>query len=394
MAALLLLGLLAGGCGDDKISNIVWDKSPRGDTGAGPFVTTGPLPSADTYFRLRVPTSGASVLMVGRLGVAEGYAARPFIRFASLPDTGTVDPDSVLSATLVVQGRDRYGAEPVTLQLFAPAAQWTADSLAYDDGDDPAFLGELSPGDVAGVDTTRFTAAVPTSVIAAWLRRPSENFGLFLDTPESATDALIRLFSKEVNPGERTPSLTIRYQDDGAVDSVVVVASEDATALLLPSFPPAGGEPWLRIANAQAFRALVRFDPDSLRALVPRGGTVNRARLVFDVVDTSLVIASVPFALYAVTSEWVEGTADSTITAESSPSATATYTAGADTVAFDIAALLQRWIDAKTENHGLVIRSTNEPNDLATILLGSREADPALRPRLDLIYSLPPGPRP
>lgn len=388
---LVLFLALEAGCGDDGQSPIRFRHSPRSDEGEGPFVATVPEPAADAHFQAPVQTGSAPVLLAGRLPA--GFAARPFFRFATLPETTAVDPDSIVSATLTVIARDRYGADPTTLSLFTAASDWTADSLAYVEDAGGTFIGDLSPGDIATADTTRMTAVVPPAVVSAWLRRRDSNFGMYLESP--ASDAMTRLFSKEANPGERTPSLTIRYRAAGDIDTVVVVAGEDATALRVPPADPSGQEPSLEIANGQGLRALVRFDTDSLRARVPEGGTLNRARLVLSVVGTSRVLGAVPMAAFAVTSEWEEATASSSVTVASSASATASYAVGGDSIAFEIAGLVQQWIDGDLENRGVLIRSTVEPNDLATIAVGSRESATAtLRPRLDLVYTLPPGPRP
>jgi hypothetical protein len=392
---LWLLAALWAGCADESENPIAFEKDPRTRSGDGPFRATLASPAADTFYRQGVSTAAGPVLMVGNL--EDGFKARAYIRFASLPDTATVRPDSILSVTLTLLRRDRYGLESAPLQLFAGTSDWDVDSLAYLADPGGVFISEIAPEVDTACDTTRHVAPVDPWRVRAWLRDPSTNYGLFVSS--STSDAMVRLFSSDVDPGEQTPSLTIRHRSGADADSVVRIASEDGYGMSRFRVAPGGSEEDLEIGDGIALRALVRFDQDSLLARVPRGATLNQARLVLSVTDTLRFVtcssSSMGLAAHAVTSSWREGGADSTVTFLSAAAATATCSASAESVVFEIGALVQEWVDGERENEGILLRSTGESAGLARIRLASREAaDPALRPRLHLIYTVPPGPRP
>jgi hypothetical protein len=314
LPVLWLLAALWAGCADESENPIAFEKDPRTRSGDGPFRSTLASPAADTFYRQGVSTAAGPVLMVGNL--EDGFKARAYIRFASLPDTATVRPDSILSVTLTLLRRDRYGLESAPLQLFAGTSDWDVDSLAYLADPGGVFISEIAPEVDTACDTTRHVAPVDPWRVRAWLRDPSTNYGLFVSS--STSDAMVRLFSSDVDPGEQTPSLTIRYRSGADADSVVRIASEDGYGMSRFRVAPGGSEEDLEIGDGIALRALVRFDQDSLLARVPRGATLNQARLVLSVTDTLRFVtcssSSMGLAAHAVTSSWREGGADSTVT--------------------------------------------------------------------------------
>lgn len=389
LAALFLIAALCG-CGQDDDSSILFDRNPRTDTGTGPFTAEVTAVAADTTILAPIATSSSPALLAGRIQDGSGVlAARPYFRFTSLPDSA--DVDTLFSAVVTVTVRDRYGEETATLSLYPATAVWKADSLDYESTPhDPVNkAGDFAPAVGAVGDTTRLRLRAD-ALVASWIAEPDSNFGVFIDT--DATDALVRLYSAESNPGVRTPSLTIIYRQPGAsaLDTTVVVASADAYALAHPDHVP--DEARLEIAGGWALRALVRFETDSLRAAIPDEATVVRARLILPVVDQRLRLGSVPVAAYAVTSEWSEASAEE-VAAATTAAATATYDGGP--IVLEIPSLVRDWMVGRTANRGALVRLTVEPSDLARLSVGARENPvESSRPRLELTYTLPPGARP
>jgi hypothetical protein len=388
LAALILSVAVWNGCGQDDDSSILFSKNPRTDTGTGPYPARLSEIAADTTLQVTFKTASSSVLLAGAL--PSGFAARPYFKFGTLPDSAAVPPDSILSATVTVMVKDRYGADVATLTLHEAPSAWSPDSLDYATSPTGPSMSEFSP-EVASVDTTtRLTAPLSPARFAEWRHDASSNFGLHLGS--TSQDALIRLYSVATDPGEQTPSLMIRFVADADTDSVTVKATADDYAFQRPS-PPSDPQR-LEIAGGWALRTLIRFDSDSLRALIPEGATVNRARLVLTVVESSGLLGTVSLAAYTVTSSWGESAADSVLTT-SSAAATASYSTGADSLVFEIAGLVRNWIAGNVANYGLQIRSTSETVDLAHLSVASRQnPDVSIRPRLDLAYTLPPGGRP
>lgn len=390
LAALLLAAALCG-CGQDEDSSILFERNPRTDTGTGPFDTLTAAVAANTTIQAPFTTGSSPALLAGHL--ADGFEGRPYFRFTSLPDSA--DVAAVLSATIAVMVRDRYGAntDSVMLSLYRASATWKADSLDYDatphDETEGNRAGDFSPRVGAVEDTTRLSLRAD-ALVASWIAEPDSNFGVFVGT--QALDAMVRLYSVEANPGVRTPLLTLVYRSaDGDTVTTTTSASADGYALRRPD-PPEPGARSLEIAGGWALRSLIRFDADSLRAAIPEEATISRARLVLTVESAERLRGSVPLALYGVTTEWSEGSADSIVTA-SGASAVTNY--GSGTLAFDIAGLVRNWLSGSLANNGMLIRSTVEPSDLTRLTVAGRLSETAAsRPRLELVYTMPPGARP
>ncbi len=127
-------------------------------------------------------------------------------------------------------------------------------------------------------------------------------------------------------------------------------------------------------------RGLLRFDlsavPQSLQVVqavawfyISRSGSAN------------------PLSIHAITAPWTEADANWTrMTGSMDPVPYASLhaqTAGS-WVAVNLTALAQTWVNAPHANHGLLIVSPQASGDSR---FGAREADPALRPRLDIIVA-------
>lgn len=156
-----------------------------------------------------------------------------------------------------------------------------------------------------------------------------------------------------------------------------------------------GADPLLKVGYKQTNAALVQFDLSG----IPAGAVIDQARL--EVYATGWGGADITFGAYAVLTPWVEGQATWNQAAAGSPWAAAgcndtasdrravpqasVTTAGPSRwYSFDVAGLVQEWVNGSLVNNGVLLRA--EFSNFAFFFASNEYADAALRPRLVVTY--------
>lgn len=381
---LLLAGGIACGEGDTDLLN---PGSVR-DHGAAPDTIEGVSATADRSYRPRIQTGAFRALTIAD---ENGLVSNAYLRFDSddLPDTA-----SILLGEIGLRFIRGSGG-PFRIQaheIAAGAPDWSEEDLPIGLLPlEPAFF--ATDGTIAPAEGETLTVAeavrIPASILKRWKSDPTSNRGLALSLVPDRPGVL-RALSKEADEDTSTadPSLEVLRTD--AV-SVILGPSDDAYRLVDASAPATGGEPTLFMGQAVPHELLLRFDlPSAVRAA---GTTVHRAEILLSILPGSVAEGdSFVVGIYRNESAWQEAAEPDTVRREALAIDIAIVKSDVDSLLFDLGPAVQRWVDGEP-NDGITLRILDTGLGSSSGEIASREAEPALQPRMRIVYSPPPDPR-
>jgi len=348
-----------------------------------------PASDLDTFFQ--TTRNSGSRLWVGiESEAAELAEAKALLRF----EESVVPPGAeVLADTLHLfcDLRGDYG-DPA-LQTIE-VERITSDSWIADESEGWPFDGHepLNPpvmfGVAACVDTptTPVSVILPAGLVAGWVAVPDSNFGLALVANGGGG------FKRFLAAGSSAPVLGVRYMTGSAA-----AAAETARVRLpltehgtLTRLSPAvengtGGENFALVGGAFDYRGIVRFDLSA----VPVNASVNRLRMTLSLDPGSVFLGEDSTRVAIGVHEIVDVPAESLqarprIGFVTAAAATAVVNAAADTsVTIAITPL------ARAVERGILLKVNRDFPALIRFGFVTREGAAALRPRLEVTYSLP-----
>ena len=379
--ATCFLSLLLLYCARNKGNPVGTAYFERDNMGAENRVVYQPV-SKDTSFKTYVNTAGSPYLFLGDI---PDITSRILLHFAALPDSGVVDSARITLHTESLIG-ERTGA--FTATVHPVLAEWNAATVTWESFTDD-MIGDAivevdfsaDDIDVAG-DSLAYTFDLPLDLVQSWVdsTTAAENYGIVICAPPS--DFLVSLHSDDnaVSTG-LSPELYLRY----TTDTVRTYSYTPSSDLFLADSGREPGENSLYIGNGAGFHSVVRIEVDT----IPENATINRAQLRF-MVDSLLSFPNhsdlFAASIFPVLDEpWTipEVAVDSTVA----------YSAGVygDTLVFSLTSLVQGWATGLLENHGVLLVGNSELYNVNRRVLRDMSSDPALRPRMEIHYSLPPS---
>lgn len=295
----VLLAILAGAaCTEEPFSPSDRDSAPG--TSAETREVTVAVDQFDewrdtTYVGYALPVD-ASFSVAAR---SDNFEARVLARFPDLPDSVSFEdaeeevdafPGGELQIVLN-EGRSRVPDTPFTLRFVTlersfdvEDATWAeaeaGESWATPGGDFGVELGSLTldaPSDSTIGDTIRVPLGAATdSVLRAWRENAGEPGSALLVESSEGADVRLQLasFRLSADAAIAGQDTTVRVTEGGAIGTVPSTFVYDP----LPSDPGTD----LRLGGLPAHRIYFVFEPpDSADGISLRGGTINRAELVF-----------------------------------------------------------------------------------------------------------------
>jgi len=371
LGAVLLMAGLTACAGDSPLGadSGTLDPGQRGKVVQATFTEV----AYDTTFPDPVATGDSPLLLVGRLNETE---TRFLLRFQNLPDSVVVN-----SAELVLFARRAIGSgADFDITLHKVTADWQESDVtdeSFKDSFDPQPVGMQT---VSAADSDTVVVAIDTTLVTGWTDGSIENDGLLVQFNDAT---FIKTFLSRHTSGGN-PELRLRYTAGGAtVDSTFFPTADAFLARRLTDLP-AG---LLYVGNGIADRAALRIDV----ATIPATATVNRAKLRFTLAPEQsvltpdpLILGAFPLALPLEPGQPV--VFDSTFRAPQFFLYDTT-----SVVELDVTDMVQAWVTGERPNQGLTVRSLVANRDIARVAFESRLAsDSALRPRLEVDYTLPP----
>ena len=374
----LILGVAApvlSGCADDP-SPVGSFLLPRGDLVSVDSVI---IIAGKSSGEKAAPFSFTALRSTFALGKSEGFEAWAFLRFLGFPDSlsnATLQSAEIRLQTLYHVG-DSLGS--VSLSVHRALGEWNRDSFVFD---------SLTPGiyDLSGSnlnlgsfgDNESVLFPLDTAFVREWVRSVSDtsfkNFGVILE-PTNST--VIKGFHSGTSDSvAQRPTLTIRYIMSGSaqVDTLVlssvldkfVAGMSDATFLSDSTLVPARG--------GAAYRGVIGFDVSP----VPAHAAVHRAFLDLTLDNISSRRASNrPDSLLA-----LYGGVLNPIQIGAPISQT-----GGPVYRFNVTEFVQAMVRGIGDSN-IRLSVFDEENTVGLFMIhGSAAADPAVRPKLTVLYS-------
>jgi hypothetical protein len=391
-AAAACAWLIASGCspGENAVTN-----PGSGRTGllALPETLRIVLPdsgaiAADLAFPAEVSTGASPVLRLARSDSVESVA---YVRFGNIPDT--VGLTSVRLGLRVRRG----SGEQVQIVAHEVLEDWTEASLRWGNRPETADS-SLSSGpshDPGGIqDTVLLTQEIPSDLVRRWKRDPDSNHGLALSL---SAPAEVQVLAREAiffdSLGIANPTLRLLTGNGTVIGEAGAAA--DAFAYDDTRTLATGADTVLALSEWLPTRVALRFPlPDSLlEGERARGLLVNLAVLRLSVVSATEEAAFLN--VLGATGDWAETAAPDSIPVSGlygRVELPASVDSVAATLSVGMGGIVQRWIDG-TANQGIVLALSGEGGGAARLEVRSSEAEPALRPVLEIVYTRPLTPR-
>jgi hypothetical protein len=383
--AILLLGRLVAGCSEE-------DDPIRSFNVVGSIVDSTQLreldlgtSDLDTYFQTTRNT-GTRIWAGREPEVGSVADAKAFLRFPILlvPAEAVIVSDTVRLQTDAGGDYGHGTLQVLSIQRVTSDTWYTSDTQGWPYTDHVPLNPPTSIQVSAMNDSiaTPFNFQLPTALIESWRANPDSNFGMAM-VPSSGTG-----WKRFLAVGPLAPVLAVRYAI--GVDTTVVrlPASHGAT---LYSFQPdiesgtTGDEPFALIGGPYDFRSVVRFDLSP----VPDLASVHRLRIELPLDptqsfsgETSTKVTVGAHAVVTLPGEVLDPRP--VVGFVNNPITTVTVDTATDSVlALDVSGL------ARSFDKGILIKVERDYPSLVRFGTGTREAAPALHPRLKIIYSLP-----
>jgi hypothetical protein len=326
------------------------------------------------------------------VGNWNGYDSRGFLRFTAFPDT-SVAIGSVLLYLWANRTEGDLGGAILDLHVLS-------DTLVQDDlywGTMPGI--SLEPiADFAVPSEPGSVFVDVTEVVEAWMRGEEPNYGFAIKARDETGPEFIAEFAtrevaiRQIDDSttiDLRPALRFTYTDTAeVVQHAVSIATEDTFAdTLVTPFPQ--DDMHLLCGSGFPSRAFVLFD---IADSIPVGSTVTKCVLSLTIDPATSSFDSMGISCYAVVDTAWTGFDTKT---GSAGAGTVTLEAGQvgddNQVEMVITGLVQPLVARAETNRGFVIKPVNEALDLDFVRFWShRQADPDLRPRLEVDYALPP----
>ena len=382
----LLFGLILLHCARNKGNPVGAAYFQRDNMGTEIHVDYQPV-TQDTSFKTYVNTVSSPFLFLGEL---PDITSKILLLFTVLPpDSAVVD-----SARVTIHAENIIG-EPTgsfTATVHQVLNDWDIFDVTWETFTDDMIGTELASFEISADDITAsgdslaYTFDLPADIVQSWVDSTTNESNHGIVICPSPSDFIVDFIGDDAtdqSTEDLGPKLYVRYTTD-----TVRMSTYTATAdLFLADIEKELTEDILDVGNGSAFHAYIKLDLDT----IPPNATINRALLTLTS-DTTLSFPS-HGDLFAAT---VFSVVDDVWTApEVGLDSTTFYTAGVygDTLMFTLTDLVQEWTAGIRDNFGLLIAGNSERVNLNQRGFYSMTADPALRPRIKINYSLPPSSR-
>ncbi|MCK4547853.1 MAG: DNRLRE domain-containing protein [Candidatus Eisenbacteria sp.] len=321
---------------------------------------------------------GAGTLL---LGAGYGYQAVIVLSFDSVPVDSQVVVDSAwvrLTAARPLEGAPTDVTVHALLDTLIEANVLFGDSLDYD----PVPLPVIPAYDDDGlrIDLTQVVAEwyVNESLrgLALVSHDPGPSFGFFRSGElESVLD----------DPSMR-PTLSVHRHFEGDTTSAISGFYPAHDTYLLWWDPSAdslsAAEDRIAIGKGLATRSLLKADV----SCISMEATINRARLILHVDTNQSFFDSLDTRAHSVKEDW-SGSATEFETLSSGGG-----WVGSDSAVVDVTTLVQVWTAGMVENHGFLLKTYGELDNVDFVRFFGPSYSEDLRPVLIIEYSVPPLP--
>lgn len=343
-----------------------------------------------------IATGQGPLLLLGDFG---GIHSTILLKFASVPDSVNITNAGVALRTRALIGDDRNKSSFVAT-LHAVRENWEEGTVSVENFQNTfdatslasaEILTNESGTDSASIETVRFQLnSEGVDLVKTWADSTNENFGFLVKFDAGQSFFVKEFFSKNEPPNVSQPGPTLELEilKDSELDTIPLLASEDAYLVETVQEPPSGP---LYVDNVLNRHTILKFDLSE----IPRESTINQANLILDLIGENSIITQDGFLFQIVrldspfvSPETFElATPVITLTQEVIPLISKSST----TITIPIRSFIQAWVNETRDNNGILIRSSTPGFDISRIALSSSTIDPATSARLEIDYTTSPA---
>lgn len=377
---IIILYVVLSACARNKSNPVGSAIFQRDNVGSEYFIRIEPS-AVDTFYQTYVANSTGARLFIGSAGFEQ---SRIVMHFDLSPRTATVD-----SVFLQLKPVDVIGTGGVfTARVYEVLIPWNDTTATWDLFHETSKGRELASVDFVSIeneDSASIRFELPTDLVQSWIDSATyiSNYGILIE-PENAS-FITELYSGDLyNLASDRPKLTLYISEDTTHTELSYDTPNDAFLATTTQSP---SSEFLYVADGSALRSFGNIELDS----IPDEATINRALLIL-YADTlqSFPDHSKSFGIetFGIRSgEWTFPD----VPIDSSFSITASLTS--DSLVINLTTLIQSWNSGLLENHGFVLAGSNETQNLLKRAFYSMNGPQAMRPRCEIIYSMPPSTR-
>ncbi len=363
------------GCADDP-SPVGSFLLPQGDRIS---VDSAIVLATESSAEKAIPFSFANSRQVIAIGKSGAFASWGFLRFSGIPDS--LSTATVQSAEIRLQALYHLGDSlgQLSFTIHKALQDWNRTSFIYDSLATPGIydpsgsavnLGSF--GDAAVVQFPIDTALVREWALAT-LDTNYRNHGVVLEPTNTTVIKGFRSF--EADSTADRPVLTIRYMMSGSAQVETLIVSNDADKFVAG----ASDTTFLRdsslvaVRGGAAYRGVLGFNLSS----IPKQSAIHRALLDVTVdAATSTLTSNEHDSLFALYGGVPNPVQPSTVVLES----------GRKVYRFSVTEFVQAMV--RGADPRIRLSSFDEENSVGQFMInGSASADPALRPKLTVLFS-------
>ncbi|MFC2082219.1 DNRLRE domain-containing protein [Bacteroidota bacterium] len=387
ITGLLIILILAVSCNEDPTS-VGSQLIPGGDFLDFQILDsfTDTLQQTSSYTLDDIDLKRSTKILVGKNENIESWMLMRFLML--FPDSAlqplTVDSLNIVSTKVEMRPNYRFGDPAGTFDFTVHRVYdaWTPSGFDKDSMSSLVY----DPADYSSnktVTDSLITFDIDTSLVLDWLRRTwdlsyPENHGVvFIPTPN--TTRIFGFPGYDAYTTEFLTQISIVYEKPGIfTDTVVVIPFSDVHAVR--GEMPIGNPENIILQGGLTTRGQLHFDVSE----IPQNSIVNRATLQLFVDTLETVNGTVPtdsIRVFIYKNVETKSIIDSTIYY------TLVRDSGSAFYEGEVSRLVQEWISG-VDNQGFRINISDEARSVNKIAIkGSDSSDPALRPRLKVIYS-------
>ena len=305
------------------------------------------------------------------IGEFEGYEAVALFKFGKL---STLPADSLINSFSVqLFANNNIGSDQpsssIMLSMYKNRVEWFQDSLVTRRLEDFVPLQDdlidttTVLWDGSDLDSVAFSFDIPLSLVQSW-KDSSDTNGVIIISEITSNFIISSSF----------PELQVSYQDSDTTITETILATSAGYILSITTGLPLSDPERTYIGGGKAYRGIYKFNSDILDN-VPKTSKISRAELNI-AIDRSRSI--LPNANSSVSGEGLtlyfsyldsSSESNSLFPTPTSDSTKVNIPTDGNILSLNMTNIIQRWLNADTEERGLVIWSGSEGSQLFRVAL-------------------------
>jgi hypothetical protein len=374
------------GCNNDTPISNRPDLVDPNDLGKRLQITTAA--AIDTSASEEVNTYGGSYVPLGRF---DNLESQILIRFRKVSLEDTV---SLIAATLKMPGHSMAGnGSSFEATMHVATTPWDSSQVKWGEvtfDPTPFSRQEIVPvtKDTTDVDTVSFK--LDSTVVKSWRDPNLAANGALL---KASNASFLKVFHSSLSVLKQ-PVLELITRKRSSAKNDTTLHNIGSTVFIFQRLAPLPPGP-IYVGNGERHTGVLYFNV----AAIPKSATISRATLKIEVDTLSSALTSDGVTMrafpqdvdYQLSPNRIFAHSDSLSLTQLLQLPVANASAKNVAPSFEVTSVVQAWVLNPSQNYGLALIPATPRSDLSRVALFSKETNPARAPKLEIIYTTPPG---